>query len=308
MKRAIGVLGAPSSIGIKPYDDGSMRRLDRAPGVLRSQGLIDRLGARDFGDVVPPAYRDFVRTPGTPRNESEVVRYSHSLAAGVATTLDHGAFAVVLGGDCSIVLGCLLGARRRYSRVGLVYIDAHGDAATPQLSRTGSVASMCLALAVGRGDSPLARLDGAAPLVRDEDVVVIGRRDDAESPWYGQDEIRAGPMLDVPHAEIRERGILETARLALERLEQTGVDAFWIHIDADVLDPAVMPAVDSPEPDGLSLDEVTVLIRSLLRDSRATGLELTIYDPQLDPDAVCAARLATLLERAFAAEPAAESQ
>lgn len=302
MNRAIALIGAPSSIGIRPYDDGAMRRLDLAPAALRGQGITGRLGARDLGDVIPPPYRDFARPPDRPRNEGGVAQYSLALASRVASARDSGAFTVVLGGDCSIVLGCLLGVREKGSRIGLVYIDAHGDFATPELSRTGSAASMCLALAVGRGDSPLARLGGNEPLVSAEDLVVVGRRDDADEPWYGQDVLRAGPMLDLTHAAIRERGTSEIVRVALERLTRSGLDGFWIHVDVDVLDPSVIPAVDSPEPNGLSLEELSELLTPLVRHPGAIGMELTIYDPKLDPDRTSAARLAGLLERVLGNE------
>jgi arginase len=72
MDRSIAILGAPSSIGIRPYDSGEPRQLDRAPGVLRELGLVQRLGASDLGDVIPSAYRDYVRPPGRARNEAEV--------------------------------------------------------------------------------------------------------------------------------------------------------------------------------------------------------------------------------------------
>src|SRR5687767_14401121 len=185
MYRPIAIVGAPSSIGIRPYDEGGMRGLDLAPGVLRDQGIETRLAARDFGDVVPPPYRDFVRPPGRPRNEDGVVAYSRDIAARVASAANEDAFVLLLGGDCSIVLGGLLGARvRGASRLGLIYVDAHADFATPESSRTGSAASMCLALAVGRGETPLARLHADSSLVRAEDVVVVGRRDDGDDPWY----------------------------------------------------------------------------------------------------------------------------
>lgn len=302
MIRPIAIVGAASSIGIRPYDDGGIRRLDLAPGALREQGLGTRLAARDFGDVVPPPYRDFVRPPGRPRNEEGVVSYSRALARQISAAAEDGAFVLVLGGDCSIVLGSLLGVRRPGgSPVGLVYVDAHADFATPKQSLTGSAASMCLALAVGRGDSPLARLGGEEPLARMEDVVVIGRRDQADEPWYGQDVLRTSPILDLPHEEVRERGPEGTARAALERLTRPGVGGFWIHLDADVLDPSVLPAVDSPEPGGLGLDELADLLTPLVRHPGALGLELTIYDPALDPDRSSAARLAALLERVLTA-------
>ena len=301
MNRPIAVVGAPSSIGIRPYDEGGMRRLDLAPGVLRDKGITTRLGARDLGDVVPAPYRDFVRPPGRPRNEIDVAIYSRELAAKVRAGADDGSFVLVLGGDCSIVLGGLLGARRSGGvPVGLVYVDAHGDFATPEESATGSAASMCLALATGRGDTPLARLGGEAPLARPEDVVIVGRRDDAE-PYYGQDALRASAILDLPHVAVRERGTAEVAQATLDRLTRPELGGFWIHVDADVLDPSVIPAVDSPEPNGLSLDELAELLTPLAHHPKAVGLEVTIYDPSLDPDRSSAARLVALLERVLGA-------
>ncbi len=297
MNRPITIVGAPSSIGIRPYDDGGPRRLDLAPDALRAQGIAARLAARDCGDLVPPPYRDFVRQGLQPRNEESVGAYSRALAGRVAAASEGGAFVLVLGGDCSIVLGCLLGIRRPGSPpVGLAYIDAHADFASPQESRSGSAASMCLALSVGRGDTPLARLAEDGPLARPEDVVLIGRRDEAE-PWYGHDALRASPLLDVPGATVRERGPANVVRAALERIARHGVEGFWIHLDADVLDPSVIPAVDSPTPGGLGLEEVAELLNPLVRHPGARGMELTIYDPGLDPLRTSAGRLASLLER-----------
>jgi len=218
MNRNIAIVGAPTSIGIRTYDSGEPRHLDRAPGVLRALGLVQRLGASDLGDVIPPAYRDYVRPAGRARNEAEVGEYCRSLGERVEEATHGGRFAVVLGGDCSIVLGSLLGARKSaQGSVGLVYVDAHADFGTPEESHTGSVASMCLALAVGRGETPLARLTGDAPLVHGKDVVLIGRRDAAE-PWYGHAALAASPILDIPGAALSNRGMADVAAAALKRL------------------------------------------------------------------------------------------
>jgi arginase len=83
---------------------------------------------------------------------------------------------------------------------------------------------------------------------------------------------------------------------ALGRLVSPRLRGFWIHLDADVLNPVDMPAVDSPEPGGPTIDEIVGLLAPLVRHPRALGLEVTIYDPALDPDRACAARLVTLLE------------
>jgi len=295
--RGLAILGAPSSIGIRPYDDGTPRRLDLAPNALRSHDLGMRLPARDRGDVLPPPYREWTRPAGRPRHEAEVAAYSRALAEPVAAALTQNEFLITLGGDCSILLGCLLGLRHVKQRIGLLYVDAHADFATPTESRTGSVASMCLALAVGRGDTPLARLHSEDPLVRGNDVVLIGRRDQTEAIAYGQGALQDYGILDMPQATVRALGVPAVAATALERLTQGHLDGFWIHVDADVLDPAIMPAVDSPVPGGLGSRELADLLVPLVRNPSALGIELTIYDPALDPDRSAAGRLADLLVR-----------
>jgi arginase len=295
----IAVCGAASSIGIRPYDDVvEARWLDRAPAALRRTGLVERLGGEDLGDVSPAAYRDFVRPRGI-RNEPELVEYSIALAGLVGRAVGTGRFTLVLGGDCSIVLGSLLGARRHVGRLGLVYIDAHDDFATPEESLTGSAASMCLGLAAGRGDTPLARLGGGTPLVEGSDVVLVGRRVSGE-PASGEAALRASGLLELDDAHIASAGAAATAAAALERVTGPGIDGFWVHLDADVIDPAVLPAVDSPEPGGLGLDKLASLLAPLVRHPRAVGLQFTIYDPRLDEDGTCAARLAALLEAVLA--------
>jgi arginase family enzyme len=84
------------------------------------------------------------------------------------------------------------------------------------------------------------------------------------------------------------------ARSSLSRVNSTR--AVRCHLDADVINPALMAAVDSPEPGGPTIKELADLLTPLVRHPRALGLELTIYDPGLDPDRSCAARLVSLLE------------
>lgn len=282
--RRLSLLGAPSNLGLKPYSDGRPRGVSQAPRVYRELGLVERLGARDLGDIQAPPYADFERPPGGTRNESAIADYSRSLADAVSQVTD---FLLVLGGDCSILLGSLLGLRSR-GRIGLAFVDGHCDFALPSISVTGGAAGMDLALAVGRG-GPLARLAGA-PLLREEDAAVLARKDQADEPYYGDASIRRSAVLDLP---------AEAVDAALARIARPELDGFWIHLDVDVLDPDLMPAVDSPEPGGLGWEELAGLLIPLARHPKALGMEVTIYDPELDPDRAAGSRLVDLLGEVF---------
>ena len=269
----MNILLAPTNLGNRPYEsDGTARWTHLGPRKLLDQRLSARLHARDIGEIAAAEYRDFVRPASGIRNEDLVLSHVRQIAAALEP---HPGFALVLGGDCSVLLGSLL-ALSRGRDLGLVYIDGHSDFGTEVTSESGGIAGMDLALATGRGASELARLRGARPLVRDEHVVTVGVRDGS----FGDANIRS-------------------ARTAAEVLEHVGDRDFFVHVDADVLDPAFMPFVDSPTPGGIDPDGLTALLAPLVAHPRGVGMELTIYDPREDRDGRGAALLAGILERAF---------
>jgi arginase len=295
------IVGAPSAIGISPYGDGGPRRLDLAPAALREQGLVGRLGGRDLGDGEPPGrYRDLERPPGRIRNEEDVAAYSRALADRLAGPLHEKDFVVLLGGDCTILFGALLALLDEGSGApGLVYIDAHADFATLDESPSGSACSMNLALAVGRADSALARLAGDGPLVRAEKVAHVGSRDGSD-PEYGHHALGPAGVLDLSQSVIDSKGIAAVVAEALERVT-AAPGGFWVHFDSDVLDPELMPAVDSPIPGGLDLVQAVALLTPFVQHPAARGLQVTLYDPTLDSGDAGARVLAEILERAVKA-------
>jgi arginase len=272
------VIEAPSILGLRPTGVETM------PEALLQAGLIERVGARHAGRVTPEHAYDFERDSTTlTLNAKGIASYSHVLADAVGTVLDRGEFPIVLGGDCSIVLGDLLALKRR-GRYGLLFIDGHADFYNPEANPNGEAASMDLALATGRGPALLTNIEGRGPLVHDADVVAFGYRDAEEQAAYGSQPLpRELPAFDL--AQIRRRGVDAAANDAVAHLTRSrGPDGgFWIHVDADVLDDAIMPAVDYRLPGGLSWDELTTVLRTAIQSRRAVGLEVTIYNPTLDP-------------------------
>jgi arginase len=286
--RRIAVLDAPSNLGLRPPLPGVVPGVYKLAGALRDHGLLARLDARDAGVATPPRYSSELRAGEGTRNEAAIARYTPRLADRIEKLLGDGEFPVVLGGDCSILLGGLLALRRR-GRFGLAYLDGHLDFRHPgNAAELDASAGEDLALVTGRGGA-LAELEGLRPLVREQDVLAIGARADDQDLA----EAMAAGIAVATEADVRANGPRRTGEQAARRLG--AVDGFWVHLDADIIDPETMPAVDSPDPGGLGLAEVAALLRPLLASPRAVGLEVTILDPDLDEDGTLAGRFADLI-------------
>jgi arginase len=269
------LLEAPSVLGLFP------KGVETLPDALLAAGLAERLAATRAGRIEPPRY-DAERDPKTLLlNPRGIADYSLALADAVGRLLDAGTVPVVLGGDCSIVLGCLLALKRR-GRYGLLFLDGHADFYQPEAEPKGEAASMDLALATGRGPAVVTDIEGSRPLVRDEDVVVLGRRDAAAAQEHGSQRVEDTAIKVLDLATIRSVGAEAAAARAVERLSMPALHGFWMHLDADVLDDAVMPAVDYRMPDGLSWDELAVILRLAASSGRAVGINVTIFNPKLD--------------------------
>ena len=291
VNRRYAIIEAPSVLGLRPTG------VETLPHALLGAGLARRLKARRAGCVEPPPYDDH-RDPETLMlNPKGIAEYTPKLADAIGEVLDMGEFPVVLGGDCSIVLAGLLALRRR-GRFGLLFVDGHTDFYQPEANTNGEAASSDLAFATGRGPGILTTFDGYRPLVRDADVVVLGFRDAEEAARYGS-QLPPPDMKTIDLAEIRRSGIEAIACEAVDRLSRNGLSGFWIHLDADVLDDGVMPAVDYRLPDGLSFDDLEIILRTALNSHRAVGVEITVFNPRLDPDGTIARSLVDTLVRSM---------
>lgn len=149
---------------------------------------------------------------------------------------------------------------------------------------------MELAIVTGHEPMALADLEGRHPLVREADIVVFGIRDADSAAAYGSPDVRETAMHVFDLTEVRRLGAEEAARHGLDRLEASGVEGFWIHLDADVLNDEVMPAVDYRMPDGLWPGELTGALAVVLASPLSVGMDVTIYNPVFDDAERSAAR------------------
>ncbi|GGZ16032.1 arginase family protein [Streptomyces nitrosporeus] len=294
--RNIVVIDAPSNLGLRPPAPGVVPGCHKLAGALRDRRIVQRLGAFEGGVVVPPRYDlgDWREGDGV-FNAAALAGYTRRLADRIEHHVRAGDFPLVLGGDCSIQLGAAL-ALRRIGRYGLAAIDGSADFRHPGNSdHVGAAGGEELALSTGRGQADLTGLEGLGPYLRDEDVRLFGMRDGDPD----RAEMAALEISNATVGEIRERGATGLARDAVRSLEVPALDGFWVHLDADVLDPSVMPAVDSPDDGGLFPEELAALLAPLLRSPRCIGLNVTIYDPDLDPDGTAGTLLTDLVVEAL---------
>ena len=272
----LSLLSAPTNLGLRPPVATSTPGCAKAPEVLRAAGLYARLGAEDAGLVVCPRYVDDA-SPGRLRNQDAILDFSSRLAARIGGLLEFGRTPLVLGGDCSLLLGVGL-ALRRAGNYGLVHIDGHTDFRHPGNSPAcASLAGEDLAAAVGL-HWPAVSLLGGSRHFDPQDVAHVGCRDDDEA----LDEVRARLGLVVTAAQVRAAGVGDAAAEILGVVGRPNLDGYWIHVDIDVLDDSVMPAVDSPAPGGLMPDDLVALLRALAPG--AVGAHVGIYDPDVDDD------------------------
>lgn len=288
----LGIVAAPSNLGLRPPLPGAVPGTGKAPEALREAGLHERLrllGAREFGVVIPARYLDDA-DDAVPRlrNQDAIISHARALADRLDEVRAAERRALVLGGDCSLLVGAGLHLRRN-GRYGLVHIDGHTDFRHPGNSPVcASLAGEDLAAAVGLHWPEVSSIDGLAPYFRPEDTVHVGCRDEdehlAEASTVIADVVPASHVAADPDQAVdRVRRVIGSPAL----------DGYWVHLDVDVLDPTLMPAVDSPDPGGLDIGQLTVLLRALT--GSMDGLQVCVFDPDLDPDGSLARLLASTL-------------
>jgi arginase len=279
-------------IGVPTNSAGRKGGVAGAPGALRRAGLEEALSrvcrVRDEGDVAFAA-------PSTERDaESGIIARGSlvSMALGVNSAVSRafsaGRFPLVIGGDCPVLLGCLMACSGR--RTGLLFVDGHEDAYSAHQSPTGEAADMELGFALGLEVPEQVKKALGTPLVAAFDVCILGARDKGVLQKTGVCSLDGTVEL---HSDSDLLDDIEgTTRNALQKL----AGDVWLHIDLDVLATDALPAVDYQQPGGLSWAQLETLARAAFSSGRIVGCNVTIYNPDMDPDGRHARRIVEFLK------------
>lgn len=281
MKDRIRVIGVPLDLG------QDRRGVDMGPSALRVAGLAARLEGlglkfEDAGNVVVAGPEQ--KSPGNPRAKylREIAGTCKKQAEWVVKTLEDGAFPLVLGGDHSIAMGTVSGVsefyRRQQKRVGLIWLDAHGDFNTPETTPSGNVHGMALACLLGLGPKELTQLLGFAPKVAAENTVLVGVHslDGEEKQLLRRAGVKVFTMRDLDERGMR--AVLEEAIA----LAGNGAEGFAVSLDMDFVDAAFAPGVGTPVRGGVTYREAHLALEILSDSGSMLSLEVVEVNPVLD--------------------------
>ena len=284
----IEILGTPfNGLGSPPH------RENPADGLRRAQ-LARQLTSRghtvtDLGDLAGFQFLN-IRDPETEISDYHAwVALSAHLSIKVSDMLEREAFPLLLGGDCSMLVGIMAAFGNRRTPVGLVFLDGHADFHNSETSPDGDPADMELAILIGRGPHAITHVSAKYPMLREDDIVVYGIR--------ARDQIDQSTIRVYDRQQMAERGIQAVVTEGLERFIHKGLP-IWLHFDVDVLDPPLMPVM-YPEPDGLTCEETATFLQFVWARGKTVGMSIACYHPDLDADGSAGARLVNLVAEAL---------
>jgi arginase len=279
--RPVHIIGVPLDLG------GGRRGVDMGPSALRIAGLGERIASLgysvvDEGDLEVPIPE--TRHSGDPHKKyvADIASVCRNLYESARGVLDEGGLPLVLGGDHSLGAGSVAAtaawAQAQSRKIGLIWVDAHGDMNTPSSSTSGNVHGMPLAALLGAEPAELATIGGFRPKVDPERTVIIGLRnlDDRERERVREAGIHVFTMKDIDRSGIAE--VMERA------IELASRDTLGVHVsfDLDACDPSVAPGVGTPVKGGLDYREAHMVMEMLADSGTLAALDLVEVNPTLD--------------------------
>jgi arginase len=290
-------------IGV-PLDLGQSRRgVDMGPSALRIANLAPRLA--DLGHTIEQRGnleipdRDSLPAHGALDLLPPIAEVCGRLAVETAEAVRAGAIPFVLGGDHSIAAGSVAGVAtalgERNERVGLIWMDAHGDLNTPETSLSGNVHGMPLAHLLGHGDRRLAGIAKPGPAVRAENVAVVGARDldPAERENARTWGVRVFTMRDID-----ERGMRAVMADAIA-IATAGTAGMHVSLDADFVDPSEAPGVGTPVRGGATYREAHLAMEMIHDAKQLVALDIVEVNPVLDSHNMTAELAVAVARSAF---------
>jgi arginase len=281
MAQKIRIIGVPMDLG------ASRRGVDMGPSALRVAGLqarIKQLGhqVEDIGNISVKQPEEMSYGEKRAKYLAEIADACKDLGAIVEKSLEETMLPVVLGGDHSIAAGTLSGVaahfKKKEKKIGLIWLDAHGDINTPESSPSGNIHGMPLAAAMGYGAMELVELLGFKPKVEPQNISLVGIRDldTQEKKLAKKSGVHVFTMRDID-----ERGMREVMSDAL-KYAMDDTDGISVSLDMDFVDPSDAPGVGTPVRGGVTYREAHLAMEMLADTEAMVSLEIVEINPVID--------------------------
>lgn len=276
-------------LSLIPYACGwgaQIHECAEGPQALKDWGLADKLQAAGMDCRWEEFLPASVEVPPHPPYTQElllaaVADHCALLATQTGEVLVEGRMPVALGGDHSMAVGTWSGVTQTLQmqgRFGLIWVDAHLDAHTPETSPSKSYHGMPVAALLGHGEPELVNLGAAGAKLKPEHLCLIGIRSYEEGE---QALLKELGVRIITMDELQERGFADVLKEALE-IATTGTAGFGLTIDLDGFDPEVAPGVGSPEAGGIRRRDALPALHGLGNHPALKALEIAEYNPHLD--------------------------
>lgn len=276
----INILEFPTNLGLKKTEFETEPGVKKLPDWLKKHGFHEKIYPERILRVEPPEYSMNLDKESSVRNADKIIEYAIKQSRLISEQLEEDTFKIIIGGDCSILIGSSIALKQK-GNFGLFFLDGHTDFILPEISQTGGVAGMDLAIVTGHGHDKLINILNQKPYFEEKNVFCVGNRE------YDKEYVKPILASDINYFDLkklRNNGISKTVTQFLGLVEKNNLDGFFIHLDVDVLNDMIMPAVDSREIDGLTYKEFSEVLTPLFSSEKAIGIEITILNPNLDTD------------------------
>lgn len=270
MSKKAKIIGVPVDFGAKPLG------VDMGPAAIRYAGLIDALR---HNEIEYSDYGDMWIDRSRQNNGSieEIARISEELADIVDSAIVDGYIPIILGGDHSVSIGSIAGSSRNAGSLGVIWLDYHPDANTPETSPSGNIHGMTVAISLGYGHLQLVNCGGFNPKIQPENICIIGAKD--IDPGEKEFLTRLGVKMFTLY-DIERKGIVRVFDEALDHISKT--ERIHVSFDVDVLDPVIAPGTGILSRGGLSYREILYIAKTLGSLEKVKSLDVIEVNPLLD--------------------------
>ena len=252
-----------------------------------AEGPIDltkNLSHNNINNIVTVKYSNVVKeyqNDNKKKNLQEVNKFNKQLYNEVLSSLNNEKFPITIGGDHSLAIASALASIKKYSNLGIIWFDSHGDYNTFDTTITGNIQGLPLAVITNYEKRELSEFHNGN-FYKPQNTVIVGARD-IDDPLEIENLREAGVTV-FSTKDVQEQGADVITKKAFE-IASNNTNGVHISFDIDLIDPKIAPGVSVPATNGINLEEANKMIKTIIKKKNIVkSIDLVEYNPSFDVD------------------------